>query len=713
MKIKEKVTCLLLMIFSITNIFPTFTKVAKADENFNYGEALQKSIFFYECQRSGKLPQTKRENWRGDSALSDGSDVGLDLTGGFYDAGDNVKFNLPMAYTATMLAWSVYEDKDAYVKSGQLSYMMDEIKWANDYFIKCHPNKDIYYCQIGDGNLDHSFWGAPEVMQMKRPSYYVSKSKKGSSVTAEAAASLASCAILYKDKDEAYSNLCLKHAKELYELAVEMNGNSGYTESNGFYTQSACFYDELSWAATWLYLATNNNDYLSQAENYVDNWPKENQSSTISYKWAQCWDDVHYGAQLLLAKITGKKIYKDSVERNLDYWTTGYNGERVKYTPKGLAWLDTWGSLRYATTQAFLAGVYADYDGCPESKKSTYKKFLKSQVDYALGSSGQGYVVGVGINPPKNPHHRAAQGSWCDDKKTPGYQRHILYGALVGGPDAQDGYKDDVADYIKNEVACDYNAGYTGACAKLYKEYGQDPIKDFKDIETPSNDEYYVEAAVNASGTNFIEIKAVINNKSGWPARVSDKLSFKYFVDISELVNQGLTANDVIINTNYNQGAQVSKLIPWNKEKNIYYVNVDFSGTKIYPGGQQNYKKEVQFRLTAQGKNNNNNIKIDTSNDYSFEGIGKTPGGQVIKSDKIPVYDDGNLVYGKEPGSGTSTETVLGDLNGDNKVTLLDYVILQKAINGMETVNKDKMDVNKDGNVDIKDLFKLRQILLS
>src|SRR4051812_41187580 len=36
-------------------------------QNFNYGEALQKSLFFYEAQRSGALPASKRINWRGDS----------------------------------------------------------------------------------------------------------------------------------------------------------------------------------------------------------------------------------------------------------------------------------------------------------------------------------------------------------------------------------------------------------------------------------------------------------------------------------------------------------------------------------------------------------------------------------------------------------------------------------------------------------------------
>jgi hypothetical protein len=41
----------------------------------------------------------------------------------------------------------------------------------------------------------------------------------------------------------------------------------------------------------------------------------------------------------------------------------------------------------------------------------------------------------------------------------------ILYGALVGGPDNNDNYEDKRTDYIKNEVACDYNAGFQTAAA--------------------------------------------------------------------------------------------------------------------------------------------------------------------------------------------------------------------------------------------------------
>ena len=57
--------------------------------SYDYPDALHKSILFYEAQRSGDLDeQTNRIEWRGDSMMNDGSDVGRDLTGGWYDGKD-------------------------------------------------------------------------------------------------------------------------------------------------------------------------------------------------------------------------------------------------------------------------------------------------------------------------------------------------------------------------------------------------------------------------------------------------------------------------------------------------------------------------------------------------------------------------------------------------------------------------------------------------
>ncbi|RXE59088.1 glycoside hydrolase family 9 protein [Acetivibrio mesophilus] len=618
-------------------------KQPPATGEFNYGEALQKAIFFYECQRSGKLdPSTLRLNWRGDSGLDDGKDAGIDLTGGWYDAGDHAKFNLPMSYSAAMLGWAVYEYEEAFKQSGQYNHILNNIKWACDYLIKCHPQKDVYYYQVGDGHADHAWWGPAEVLPMERPSYKVDKSSPGSAVSAETSAALAVASIIFKKVDKEYSKECLKHAKELFEFADTTKSDEGYTAANGFYDSWSGFYDELSWAAAWLYLATDDSSYLEKAESYSDKWGYEPQTNTPKYKWAQCWDDVTYGTYLLLAKIKNDNgIYKESIERHLDWWTTGYNGERVAYTPKGLAWLDQWGALRYATTTAFLACVYSDWENGDKDKAKNYLEFARSQADYALGSTGQSFVVGFGENSTKRPHHRTAHGSWADSQMEPSEHRHVLYGALVGGPDNSDNYTDDISNYVNNEVACDYNAGFVGLLAKMYKLYGGSPDPKFSGIEEILEDEIFVEAGINASGNNFIEIKAVVNNKSGWPARVCENLSFRYFIDLQELGGAGNTASNLTVSSSYNQGAKLSDVKHY--KDNIYYVEVDLSGTKIYPGGQSAYKKEVQFRISAP-----EGTVLNSENDYSYQGLSA---GAVVKSEYIPVYDTGVLVFGKEPGS--------------------------------------------------------------
>lgn len=599
---------------------------------------------FYEFQRSGKLPASQRNNWRGDSGLADGADVGIDLAGGWYDAGDHVKFNLPMAYSVAMLAWSLHEYPRAYEATGQRPALLDNIRWAADYLMKCHPSPDVYYYQVGDPGLDHGWWGPAEVMQMKRPAYKLTKSSSGSTVLAETAAALAATAVVFGDVDKAYASQCLTHAKSLYDFAETTKSDAGYTAASGYYSSSSGFYDELSWAAVWLYLATNDKGYLGKAEQYVANWGTEQQTSIIAYRWGQCWDDVHYGAQLLLAKLTHKAVYSESVERNLDYWTTGYAGNRIPYTPAGLAWLSSWGALRYATTTAFLAGVWADSKLCSQGKVDVYRRFAKSQVDYALGSTGRSFLVGFGSDYPRHPHHRTAHSAWADMMTVPTEHRHTLVGALVGGPGRDDSYNDKIDDFVSNEVACDYNAGFVGALAELTDAVGGQPIPDLAAMETPTNDAYYVEAAINAKGPSFIEIKALLNNRSGWPARAEDRLSFRYFFDISELLTNGGSAVDLKITSNYSQGAMLAGPFPWHGSATFYYVTLDFSGTVIYPGGQSAFRKEAQFRIAGP----QDTAYFDPSNDWSFEDVAQDPSAPA-QTAKIPVYRDGVLLAGQEP----------------------------------------------------------------
>ncbi|GIV95827.1 MAG: hypothetical protein KatS3mg057_0484 [Herpetosiphonaceae bacterium] len=623
---------------------------------YNYAEALQKSILFYEMQRSGKLPANNRVIWRGDSALTDGADVGKDLTGGWYDAGDHVKFGFPMAATATMLAWSVVEYRDAYASSGQLDAILDNLKWVNDYFIKAHTAPNEFYGQVGKGSDDHAWWGPAEVMQMARPAYKISASCPGSDLAGETAAAMAAASIVFRPSDPTYADTLLNHATQLYSFADTYRGKYSdcITDAQSFYNSWSGYWDELVWGALWLYRATNDAAYLSKAEQYYANLSNQSQQNVKSYKWTHAWDDKSYGSYVLLAKLTGKAQYHCDAQRWLNWWTVGgtacnADGTRITYTPGGLAWLDQWGSLRYAANTAFVALVYADMLGASDPLYARYHDFAVNQVNYMLGSNPRNcsYVVGFGNCPPQNPHHRTSHGSWTDNINEPPYQRHHLYGALVGGPGSDDSYTDSRSDYVKNEVATDYNGGFTGALARLYQEFGGTPLASFPPPDKDKDDdEYYVMAAVNSQSTSYTEIKALFINKSGWPARVTDKLSLKYFFTLEP----GVSPSQISVSSNYSQCGNSPAQGPYQWSDNTYYVVVDCSGTKIYPGGQSAYKKEVQFRISSSGA-------WDPSNDWSYQDLAKPAGATPVKVRNTVLYDNGVKLFGDEPGSSPVTPT--------------------------------------------------------
>jgi hypothetical protein len=382
----------------------------------------------------------------------------------------------------------------------------------------------------------------------------------------------------------------------------------------------------------------------------TQNFKKENYGNSPywEYKWGLAWDDKHYAVQLLLAKLTNKAVYKTNVERSFDYWTTGTSdNERIAYTPGGLAWLDQWGSLRYASNMSFLAFVYSDWlEATNPGKAQTLRNFGITQINYALGDnpSNRSYVVGFGNNPPINPHHRSAHGSITGSIQSPADNRNILYGALVGGPGSSDNYTDDRSNYFNNEVATDYNAGFTGAIAKMYLLFGGTPLTNFpQPVSQP--DEMFVEAKANTYSQGSTSIDAYLNNASVLPPRASSKLSFRYFVDLSELLQSGYTAADVTVRKDNAGGAVISNLLHWSGT--LYYVNVDFTGTNIYPGDINKYRKQTTFTFNVP-----NGAPWNTANDPSHQGLGSA---SHQKTSHIPVYDNGVRVFGSEPDLGVVT----------------------------------------------------------
>lgn len=136
-----------------------FTASVFAQQEYDYEEVLGLSIWFYEAQRCGILPNTNRVDWRWDSFIDDGSDVSLDLEGGYFDAGDHVKFGFPLAGSITILAWGVLDYVDGYLAAGEYENGLDMLRWGLDYMIKTHTEPNVIWVNVGNGTVDHSFWG--------------------------------------------------------------------------------------------------------------------------------------------------------------------------------------------------------------------------------------------------------------------------------------------------------------------------------------------------------------------------------------------------------------------------------------------------------------------------------------------------------------------------------------------------------------------------
>lgn len=626
MKTIKRISVLLLAVIFLAEMARQPSKAA--DKNFNYVDAFAKSILFYEANWCGPDAGNNRIKWRGPCHIEDGKDVGLDLTGGFHDCGDHVKFGLPQANSAATLAWAYYEFKDTFIEKGQDGYMLNILKHFCDYFMKCFPNKTTLYYQVGDGNVDHQYWGPPELQTYNRPTYYVATpSDPASDVAGAEAAALALMYLNYYDRDPEYAEKCLKYARDMYEFGMNYRGNS---KGQGFYNPSN-YLDELMWGSIWLYVATNDQTYMDNVEKLMAERGIGG-DHMFSDHWTQCWDYVLTGVFIKLATLSDNPKYKQIAEEHLNYWQN-----QIVTTPGGLKYLDSWGACKYPAAESFVQLVYYKDTG---EKDRKYLDFAKSQIDYILGDNpnNMSYIVGFGDNYPKNPHHRASSGrleGFPSDEKKEMPQRHILYGALVGGPDINDKYTDDVNQYVHSETGLDYNAGLVGALAGMSKYFGEGQVPE----ETPGIEgeppQYYVEAKLDRSNNEGVTIDLNLYNIVTTPPQYETGISFRFFLDLSEYAASGIDLSKFSTSIYYSPAkAQISSLQPWDKDKNIYYVEISFPNDKLYA------KTYVQFALY------NYMVKgWDSSNDFSTSQLSNTY--KIIEN--IPIYKNNVKIAGEEP----------------------------------------------------------------
>lgn len=734
-----------------------------AATGFNYAEALQKTLFFLEAQQSGHLSPNNRVTWRGDACLTDGKDIGRDLSGGWFDAGDHWTANLTMSFTAMTIAWSAIEQPDGWLKTGQMDELLESLVHVNRYFIACVLNPDCadpahdLDVVIGCGGREgveepkvHALWAAAEVAHLmtNRPTFRVNKQAPAGDIPAAMAAAMAASAMVIRDHgallatrkgfagfDAAkFADTLIDRAEKLTLFARANAGpvmddklpkeqketisskRSQALRADGKIVNTgyrADAFDKIMTAASFLQraqLAKNPQAGTRWLDVALDVYEKEYKA-----EWGNdWWKDYGAGGFGKLGAFNLMRLLPNDPRFHTELQHYCVMFTKYRTTPGGLRLREfhahEYGSLRHANNAAVISLFYSRFvesspaltgnlhwkgDLTPAQMKPLFEREARRQVDYALGANpyGRSYLVGFGRQPFNDVHHRGAFGAWAgfdhvipgkaDDRGT---NRHVLYGALVAGPDHndvflmgkdhrlwrakpdskdfgfwyqfpnrnapvfKDGYQwdaadrpvQDVMDSQFNEVALDYNAGFMASLAWLCAN-GQSsgaPIPDAQfppmDVRNDSTDlkttdrEFFVSAREVATSANGVEVEATLHNRSRWPTRVCSALSFRYVFTL----DGDTKAGQVTAAVSGSPKAVVGKVTPLTG--NTASVEVSFAGDTLFPGNQQDGRRTVTLKLSAPG--------WDSANDWSHDGLG----AQVKLLPRIAVYDSGTLVGGEE-----------------------------------------------------------------
>lgn len=442
--------------------------VGRAEGAQNYAEALQKSLFFYETQISGRVPPEHRAEWRGDSCMRDGSDVGRDLTGGWYDAGDGVVWTANDCFGATMLAWSLVNYRDVYRQTAQYRIALDRLREIDAYLVKIVQTNaagaiERIYCGKGTTEnrppldpapdndrtegcpnevIDTPVGGAPQSL---RPSYWVDDTVGGADVAGAVAATMACVSIVFRDAGDANgADTRLALARTLYNWGdTHRNANTKTRRlTNGtpvtintYEIRNSNYRPFLISAAAWLHRAELAAGTPGYANAWVDKAEALYNESGNSGNRHKHWDTFEPGAQqngayALLAAASGRPAFVAEANAYADFWlysrtlVTDPNTSPAGFISRsqGGGWninklmdqappLLEWADSPYNADATRRANLVALYTGTYTHNGQTNLCPVR-QIDYVLGDNPYNLSYVMGYAPPgktwvTNYHHRA------------------------------------------------------------------------------------------------------------------------------------------------------------------------------------------------------------------------------------------------------------------------------------------------------------------
>ncbi len=329
---------------------------------------------------------------------------GVDLTGGWHDAGDYIKFLSTTAYTTYMLIFSYDFDKNKFGFDDDKDGVPDvlaEAKIGLDWMLRCNYSKYKLVTQVQDLR-DHSVaWRMPEndTLRFDRPGYVgIGKNQIGMFAAVMALASRVWSEKFYKYD---FAKKCLDAAENLYSIRDKVPDID--SSQSGFY-QDHTFWGKLALGAVELYLTTKKQSYLDDAIKYAD-------SAGSDYWWS--YGNLNSLADYRLAKIIPR--FSNYILNNLKSFNARKDSSVFR---EGL--LYSWGSTNSFLGVALQAILYKNLTG-----NSEFDSLAIFQRDYILGRNpwGLSFIYGIGSIYPKHLHSQVGF-----------FHGGYLPGALSAGP---------------------------------------------------------------------------------------------------------------------------------------------------------------------------------------------------------------------------------------------------------------------------------------
>lgn len=349
----------------------------------------------------------------------------IDVSGGWHDAGDYIKFMINIS-NITYLLLLAYDENPGVFEDGHLANgspgsngipdVLDEAKYGLDFMMKMNPSPNVLYYQVADA-IDHNTWRLPQDDAAAYPSapyrpVYHCEAGKGANIAGKAAAAFARAYAIYTARgDISYAGLCLNHAEQLYAFG-KSNPESQPSTPARFYNEST-WMDDMQLAAAELYKATGTASYLADASAWAP-------SVSSGWGWTSWGVFNFYAHYALYPEASG--ALKAQLQQFMQQDMNGHQGyANADLFGSGADYI--WGSMAINT-----AGILNGYLYKKLFNETTYDALVAGMRDYLLGRNqwGVSFIVGMGENYPRKPHHQIAN-----------LRSEDIAGMTIGGPVSQ------------------------------------------------------------------------------------------------------------------------------------------------------------------------------------------------------------------------------------------------------------------------------------